>query len=99
MFCVYGVDLEMAAPACPVGPNKCWGPLGLVLPVPDLRIAILDWPDSPSVSNVSLASTTARPSRHAEYADRRENLTGMRPERRALSGSAPPASRAPEDRF
>ena len=35
----------------------------------------------------------------AECADRREDVTATGPERRALSGSAPPASRAPEDRF
>jgi hypothetical protein len=42
-----------------------------------------------------------RPGREprAGCADRRESVTDPGPERRALSGSAPPASRAPGDRF
>src|SRR5262249_60428446 len=40
--------------------------------------------------DVTLASTPA---------NRRENVTPIRPERPAQSGAAPPASRAPEDRF
>ncbi len=35
--------------------------------------------------------------RRAECAGRRENVTASGPERRALSGSAPPPARAPED--
>ena len=45
------------------------------------------------------ASTTARPPPCARRADHREDVIVTGPERRALSGLAPPASRAPEDRF
>ena len=47
------------------------------------------------------ARPAPRPGRHprARRAESREDVTASRPERRALSGLAPPASRAPEDRF
>jgi len=47
------------------------------------------------------APSAPRPGRRARgrCADRLEDVTATGPERRALSGLAPPASRAPEDRF
>jgi hypothetical protein len=41
----------------------------------------------------------SRPSASRQCANRRAKITGPGTERRALSGSAPPASRAPEERF
>jgi hypothetical protein len=54
-------------------------------------------PAVPAVSRCR-ARPHQRPGRQRR-AERRENVTATRAERRALSGLAPPASRAPEDRF
>jgi hypothetical protein len=53
---------------------------------------------SPPYPAAAPASTTARPSPSRQAAMSRERVTGPGPVRRALSGLAPAASRAPEDR-